>query len=43
MFYFEDKCIPNCTGVHINGNWMVNTLRPIEKGSPLSLDLIADV
>ncbi len=43
MFYFENKCIPNCTGVHINGNLVVCALTNIEKGTPLSIDLIADV
>jgi hypothetical protein len=43
MFHFENKCIPNCTGVHINGCLVVCALAPIDKGTPLSIDLIADV
>ena len=43
MFYFDNRCYPNCTAVHLNGYWLVTALQPIEVGTVLSVDLIAGV
>jgi hypothetical protein len=43
MFYFENKCTPNCTAVHLNSYRLVSALQAIEVGTPLSIDLIAGV
>ena len=43
MFYFDNKCSPNCTAVHVNGYWLVSALQPIEVGTVLSIDLISGV